>query len=630
MQTKALFLSLILLVLWSCDPNEPDSIYVNTAPVIKDYTFNVMEDIPDGQVIGKLSATDANNDHLIFSVYEDESGLFAISEKGDLKLASGMSLDYETINEYNLTIRVYDGIVGRYSAVKIIVENVKEFTIGPNSWEALENITDNHIIGVLGVNDPDDGTYTFSISSNDNDLFEITEKGELSLAPGKTLDYEIDTEHLITVEAQGTSQLIAEEIAIKVINVAELDDPTSFLTTWKVDADGQSITIGTNLDYTYDFAINWGDGTLENLTSDKPSHVYDVAGTYTVAIQGNFPAIQMENTDGLSKQALVSIDQWGVINWQSMHHAFYECGNMTYNAADNPNLSEVQSMSGMFYSATSFNADLDEWDVSNVSDMSQLFFNANAFNGAIGSWDVSNVTDMSEMFFGANIFNQDIGNWDVGNVKTLEGMLAFTPFNQYIGNWNVSSVENMSGVFGNASIFNQNIADWDVSNVTNMSAMFSQATSFNQNIGNWDVANVTDMSFMFFNANAFNQDISNWKTSNVTNMIYAFNGADSFNQNMNGMLSSAISFNQSLTSWNIGSVTKMASMLSNCGMSTDNFNATILAWHTYAKDHNGPTGIALGATGLVACGIDVYTAAFSLDVDFGWEITGVTFLENCN
>lgn len=616
MRTKALFLLPIALVFWSCDPNEPDSIYVNTAPVIKDYTFNVLEDIPDGQVIGKLSATDVNNDHLTFSVYEDESGLFTISEKGDLKLASGMSLDYETTNEYNLTIRVYDGIVGRYSAVKIIVEDVKEFTIGPNSLEALENITDNYIIGVLGVNDPDDGTYTFSISSNDNDLFEITEKGELSLAPGKTLDYEIDSEHLIIVEAQGTTQLIAEEIAIKVINVAELDDPTSFLTTWKVDTDGQSVTIGTNPDYTYDFAINWGDGTLENLTTDKPSHVYEVAGTYTVAIQGDFPALQMENSDVSSKAALVSIDNWGAIHWQSMHHAFYECGNMTYNATDIPNLSEVESMSGMFYSATSFNADLDEWDVSNVTDMSQLFYNANAFNGAIGSWDVSNVTDMSEMFFAANIFNQDIGNWDVGNVKTLEGMLGFTPFNQYIGNWNVSSVENMRGVFGMAANFNQNIGAWDVSNVTDMSAMFSGATSFNQNIGGWIVSNVTEMGYMFFNAKSFNQDIGNWDVSNVTTMWWMFNSATAFDQN--------------LGSWNIGNVTTMTNMLNSCGMSTDNFNATILAWHTYAKDHNGPTGIALGATGLVACGIDVYTAAFSLDVDFGWEITGVTFLENCN
>jgi surface protein len=616
MRTKALFLLLIALVFWSCDPNEPDSIYVNTAPVIKDYTFNVLEDIPDSQVIGKISATDVNNDHLTFSVYEDESGLFTISEKGDLKLASGMSLDYETTNEYNLTIRVYDGIVGRYSAVKIIVEDVKEFTIGPNPLEALENITDDYKIGVLGVNDSDDGTYTFSISSNDNDLFEITEKGELSLAPGKTLDYEIDTEHLITVEAQGTSQLIAEEIAIKVINVAELDDPTSFLTTWKVDADGQSITIGTNLDYTYDFAINWGDGTLENLTTDKPSHVYEVAGTYTVAIQGDFPALQMENSDVSSKAALVSIDNWGAIHWQSMHHAFYECGNMTYNATDIPNLSEVESMSGMFYSATSFNADLDEWDVSNVTDMSQLFYNANAFNGAIGSWDVSNVTDMSEMFFAANIFNQDIGNWDVGNVKTLEGMLGFTPFNQYIGNWNVSSVENMRGVFGMAANFNQNIGAWDVSNVTDMSAMFSGATSFNQNIGGWIVSNVTEMGYMFFNAKSFNQDIGNWDVSNVTTMWWMFNSATAFDQN--------------LGSWNIGNVTTMTNMLNSCGMSTDNFNATILAWHTYAKDHNGPTGIALGATGLVACGIDVYTAAFSLDVDYGWEISGATFLENCN
>lgn len=604
MQTKALFLSLIVLVLWSCDPNEPDSIYVNSAPLIQNYEFKVKENIPDTQIIGTLTASDTDHDNLVFSIFEDASGLFSISKDGEFQLASGKSLDFETMEEHNVKIKVHDGIVGRISDVKITVVDVSEYSIGPKELVAMENISIDDIIGVLSVNDPQDDTYTFSISKNHNNIFQISTKGELKLAFGKNLDYETAQEHVIAVQAKGTSQLITEEITVKVINVAELDDPTSFLTTWKVDADGQSITIGTNPDYVYDFAINWGDGTLENLTTDKPSHVYEVAGTYTVAIQGDFPAIQMENTDDLSKQALLSIDNWGAIHWQSMHHAFYECGNMTYNATDIPNLSEVESMSGMFYSATSFNADLDEWDVSNVTDMSQLFYNANAFNGAIGSWDVSNVTDMSEMFFAANIFNQDIGNWDVGNVKTLEGMLGFTPFNQYIGNWNVSSVENMRGVFGMAANFNQNIGAWDVSNVTDMSAMFSGASSFNQNIGGWIVSNVTEMGYMFFNAKSFNQDIGNWDVSNVTTMWWMFNGATVFDQN--------------LGSWNIGNVTGMAKMLDNTAMSSANYGKTLEGWAGQLVQE----GVSLGAFNIEYClNSNAALARDILITDFGWTIS---------
>ena len=631
MKIKNLFFMLVVVTVafMSCEPNEPDSIYVNTAPNIKDFTFKVKEDISDTQVIGKLTASDVDAQKLTYAVFEDESGLFSITENGSLSLASGMSLDYETTKEYDFTVRVYDGIVGRYAGVKIVVEDVKEFSVGPKQFEVLENIPDEEIIGVLGVNDPNDDTYTFSISMNDNDLFEISDKGELSLSPGVSLDYENAQEHTITVEAQGTIQLIYEEITVKVINVAELDDPTSFLTTWKVQADGQSITIGTNPDYAYDFAINWGDGTLENLTEGKPTHVYETAGDYTIAIQGNFPALQMENSDDASRQALTSLGQWGAINWQSMYHAFYECENMFNNATDVPNLSQVESMSGMFYWATSFNADLNDWDVSNVTDMSQLFYNADAFNGVIGSWDVSNVTDMTEMFFAANLFNQGIGEWNVSNVITMKEMFGFTSFNQDISNWNVGNVQNMSGVFGYATNFNQDIGNWDVSNVTNMSAMFSQSTSFNQDIGGWNVGNVTDMSYMFNGATSFNQNIGNWDVGQVTITAIMFNGATSFNQdlgnwdvanvtNMNLMFSGAISFDQSLATWNIGNVTIMSSMLSASGMSPSNYGQTLEGWAGQMVQQ----GVELGAFGLEYCiGSNAELARDFLITDFGWTIS---------
>jgi len=620
---------LLICVCWSCDPNEPDSIYVNTAPSIKNYSFTVPEDISDTQLIGKVSATDVNNQKLTYTIYEDVSGLFSISEDGNLRLASGMSLDFETATEHNFTVRVFDGIVGRYATISINVADVKEFAIGPNTLEAMENSTTDEIIGVLGVNDPNDDTYTFSISVNNNNLFEITEKGELSLAPGMALDYETAQWHKITVEAQGVEQLISEEITINVINVAELDDPTSFITTWNVD-NGQIVTLGINPDYVYDYAINWGDGTLENLTDDKPSHTYTTAGVYSIAIQGNFPALQMENSDVPSQIALASIDQWGAINWQSMYHAFYNCENMINNATDVPDLAQVTNMSGMFYNALAFNGDLEPWDVGNVTNMSQMFYNANAFNGAITTWNVSQVTDMSEMFFGANMFNKDIGAWNVGNVISMKNMFGFTSFNQDISNWVVSNVENMSGMFGYVTNFNQDIGGWSVNKVTDMSAMFSEASSFNQDISSWDVSQVTDMSYMFNGAEAFNQDIGSWDVGQVTNMAVMFNSATSFNQdlsnwnvenvtNMNLMFKSAEKFDQSLGNWNIGKVTTMASMLNSCGMLSSNYGATLEGWANQLVQQD----VELGAIGLEYCsGSNAALARDFLVTDFGWDISG--------
>src|SRR5690606_33782278 len=71
---------------------------------------------------------------------------------------------------------------------------------------------------------------------------------------------------------------------------------------------------------------------------------------------------------------------------------------------------------------------------------------------------------------------------------------------QDLSNWNTSSVTSMRGLFQDAIIFNGTIDNWNVSNVTSMNDMFSGATSFDQPLNNWNVSNVTNFYNMFANA----------------------------------------------------------------------------------------------------------------------------------
>ena len=373
---------------------------------------------------------------------------------------------------------------------------------------------------------------------------------------------------------------------------------TAFITTWKTERDGASITIPTNGTNTsdYDFFVDWGDGTTETITGSDPDprHFYSSAGTHTVKITGSFPRIFLDaggdgSGNATNADKLQSIEQWGSIQWESMKSAFAGAGNVTSTATDAPDLSRVNSMDHMFSNAPQFNGDIGDWDVSSVTDMNNMFQFASSFNQDIGSWSVSNVTDMREMFENARAFNQDIGGWDVSNVRNMREMFGGADaFNGNISGWDVSDVTNMKFMFAGATTFNQNIGGWNVSNVTDMSGMFSGAGSFNQDIGGWDVSNVTSMSGMFSGAGAFNQDISGWDVSSVTDMSSLFANASAFNQDiggwdvssvtdMSGMFSSpedTTAFNRDISGWNVSSVTTMRSMFEGA----DTFNQNLGSW----------------------------------------------------
>ncbi len=374
------------------------------------------------------------------------------------------------------------------------------------TFPAAENITDTATIGTVTATDADKGDkLTFSIAANSSNLFEITTDGKLSLATGKSLDFETTDEHTITVEVtDNVNDPVFAEITITVTNVIEslAEDPASFITVWVTTANNESIKIGVDPNLTYNYTIDWGDGTVENITFNNfaAQHQYTQPGAHTVTIKGTFPAILMDKYE-LVTQAdalkLASIEQWGTNPWASMKNAFIDCENMVYNATDVPNLSQVTNMSGMFASAVAFNGDLNGWDVSNVSNMGGMFAGAVGFEGnGLNDWNTSNVNNMSEMFANADAFNGDLSSWDV------------------------SSVTGMVSMFANAVAFEgAGLSDWDVSNVTDMSRMFTNADAFNSDLGAWDISSVTDMtdmlSFSGLSSENYSNTLKGWASPNA-------------------------------------------------------------------------------------------------------------------
>ncbi|MDM8161966.1 BspA family leucine-rich repeat surface protein, partial [Labilibaculum sp. K2S] len=228
-----------------------------------------------------------------------------------------------------------------------------------------------------------------------------------------------------------------------------------FITTWEVSAGDLDITIPTDKQsYTYNYTVDWGDGTNSTNQTGDAEHTYAAPGVYTVKISGTFPAICFWY--GNDKDKIKIIEQWGNIEWRSMYCAFYGCSNLTIkDGIAPPNLSKVTSMEMIFTNAISLDADLGAWDVSNVVYMYGLFGGASSFTGkGIDKWDVSRVEDMSGMFVKADKFDVDLGSWDVSNVQNMGAMFwdATSFKGRGLDKWNIINVTTMGLFLKNISL----------------------------------------------------------------------------------------------------------------------------------------------------------------------------------
>ena len=300
---------------------------------------------------------------------------------------------------------------------------------------------------------------------------------------------------------------------------------SAFVTTWDTSL-GAGTTVTLGLAGTVDATIDWGDGTVETVTTLGPHiHDYGVDGIHTVSVIGSVTVYSSYFFGGAASERakLISVDSWGRLGLASMALAFADCSNLVSVPTTSKGIDAVTIMGGMFFGASSFNQDIGGWDTSSVTSLNGMFHGADSFNQNIGGWDTSSVIDMGSMFNHASSFNQDIGGWDTSSVTNMNGMFhGADSFNQDIGGWDTSSVIDMGSMFNHASSFNQDIGGWDTSSVTNMNGMFHAADSFNQDIGGWDTSSITNMGEMFYGASAFNQDLSGWCVTKVLSDPYEF------------------------------------------------------------------------------------------------------------
>lgn len=180
------------------------------------------------------------------------------------------------------------------------------------------------------------------------------------------------------------------------------------------------LPVATGVGLEYDFTVEWGDGTSNNVTSvdgfTGSVHDYAVAGVYEVKIYGNFPKFYLNR--GSERRKLLEIKSWGSIPWQDFGNAFHGAVNMQVSAQDTPDLTAVTSIAAIFAETTAMTGASAnwQWNTSGIQQMTLAFEDAALFNGNISSWETSQVINMSSMFQRASSFNQDLSSWNVDQV----------------------------------------------------------------------------------------------------------------------------------------------------------------------------------------------------------------------
>ncbi len=214
---------------------------VNESPVVTDQTFSVAERSPQGYIVGKVSASDPESAKLSYEIVSgNENKAFALNrDSGEITVADSAKLNYEIATDYELVIRVSDGINSDTATVTVTVFYVNEspFLSGENqTFSVDENCAAGTAVGMVSADDPNDDPLTYEITAgNESGRFAIgKDTGKITVA-ASGLDYETISEYKLTIQISDGTYSYAGIVTVNVNDINEI--PEIKAQTFSVDED---------------------------------------------------------------------------------------------------------------------------------------------------------------------------------------------------------------------------------------------------------------------------------------------------------------------------------------------------------------------------------------------------------
>lgn len=155
---------------------------INDVPVLANQTFQIAENSANGTQLTRsngsaplnaVTAFDEDGNSLTYSIVSgNAAGIFAMDAQGNLTVANGTLLDYETTTSYTLGIAASDGTAT--SATGFVTVNVTDVfenrapVVNNQNMSVNDTVSGGAVVGTLAGTDPDGQSLTWSITAGNS------------------------------------------------------------------------------------------------------------------------------------------------------------------------------------------------------------------------------------------------------------------------------------------------------------------------------------------------------------------------------------------------------------------------------------------------------------------------------
>ena len=189
----------------------------------------------------------------------------------------------------------------------------------------------------IEVSDAAEDWLSYSLGRQEENVFVLNGRVQSNTGAGR--------ETVIRISNSRTGSLLDEIEIVQLQDGAE--NPDDMIFTVRANQ-ANDYTVYLPLSGAVDCIVDWGDGSVERVTSVMPSHLYNVssAADFTVRISGTVTSLSSNN---IPAPAITEVVQWGRTGLNSMSNAFVRNNLLTSIPPDeNGSFSEVTDFTGTF------------------------------------------------------------------------------------------------------------------------------------------------------------------------------------------------------------------------------------------------------------------------------------------